>query len=255
MDALVSHGDFYVTLPSNASMDLYPENVLSQFTVQLNTSLRLTEAQWEVALVEMMYPSPTMSAFQLADGEFPHVHFSFESQGIRIDDKIMVPTGIYSNGQQLVSAINAMLDKRQQEALKAEFDQDSGRIKFTNRRLQHIEFKFPGRAALLLGFQPDKIYPVTGSELVAPNSIDLSAGINLFYVYSNICKPQPVGDKLVPLLRVVPHSNSSAAQFVKNLRVLITSLQGDKNFRRSRLIYLQTQVPKEYHFLRKGKSL
>ena len=45
---------FYVTLPSNSSMDLYPNNTLTQFTVQLKEPLRL-DVQYDVALVELTY--------------------------------------------------------------------------------------------------------------------------------------------------------------------------------------------------------
>ena len=45
---------FYVTLPSNSSMDLYPSNTISQFTVALKEPIRL-DSNYEVALVEMTY--------------------------------------------------------------------------------------------------------------------------------------------------------------------------------------------------------
>ena len=45
---------FYVTLPSNSSMDLYPQNTISAFTVSLKEPIRL-ETNYEVALVEMTY--------------------------------------------------------------------------------------------------------------------------------------------------------------------------------------------------------
>ncbi|CAF0736019.1 unnamed protein product [Brachionus calyciflorus] len=45
---------FYVTLPSNSSMDLYPENTMTDFTVLLKEPIRL-ELQYEVALDELTY--------------------------------------------------------------------------------------------------------------------------------------------------------------------------------------------------------
>ena len=45
---------FYVTLPSNSSMDLYPNNTISQFTVALKEPIRLN-SNYEIALVEMTY--------------------------------------------------------------------------------------------------------------------------------------------------------------------------------------------------------
>ena len=49
-----SHG-FYVTLPSNASLDVHPDNTLSNYTVQLPRTLYLKPG-FEVALAEIQYP-------------------------------------------------------------------------------------------------------------------------------------------------------------------------------------------------------
>ncbi|KAJ8039500.1 hypothetical protein HOLleu_17245 [Holothuria leucospilota] len=45
---------FYLTLPSNSSMDVYPENTLSNYRVKLPTSLQLS-GEWEVGLMEISY--------------------------------------------------------------------------------------------------------------------------------------------------------------------------------------------------------
>ena len=43
---------FYVTLPSNASMNIYPDNKKSNYTTQLNTPIRL-DGNYEVALANI----------------------------------------------------------------------------------------------------------------------------------------------------------------------------------------------------------
>lgn len=48
--------NFYLTLPSNASKDLYSKNTQSNFTVQLNPPLRLN-GKYEVALTDITYSS------------------------------------------------------------------------------------------------------------------------------------------------------------------------------------------------------
>ena len=45
---------FLVLLPSKASMDIYPRNKTSEFTVQLPKSIDL-EGFWEVGLAEIQY--------------------------------------------------------------------------------------------------------------------------------------------------------------------------------------------------------
>ena len=46
---------FYVTLPSNASMDLYPTNKQASYKIRLPRTLYLRHG-FEVALVEVQYP-------------------------------------------------------------------------------------------------------------------------------------------------------------------------------------------------------
>ena len=47
---------FYMTLPSNASMDTHPNNTMANFVTELFTPIRFEQA-FEVALVEITLPS------------------------------------------------------------------------------------------------------------------------------------------------------------------------------------------------------
>ena len=46
---------FYLTSPSNTSMQIYPINTLTNFTTQFPNSLFL-DGHWEVRLTEIQYP-------------------------------------------------------------------------------------------------------------------------------------------------------------------------------------------------------
>jgi len=48
---------FYLTLPSNASMQLYPNNTAAQYTIKLPRPINLDGGGWEVALTELSIPS------------------------------------------------------------------------------------------------------------------------------------------------------------------------------------------------------
>jgi len=50
---------FYVTLPSNSSMDCYPENSVARFTTKLNAAIEL-EGDWNVGLTERYPFLPTL---------------------------------------------------------------------------------------------------------------------------------------------------------------------------------------------------
>ena len=48
---------FHLTLPSNASMDLYPKNTAAQYTIKLPCPVALEGGDWEVALTELSVPA------------------------------------------------------------------------------------------------------------------------------------------------------------------------------------------------------
>jgi len=48
---------FYLTLPSNASMNLFPDNTAAQYTIKLPRPITLDGGDWEVALTELSVPA------------------------------------------------------------------------------------------------------------------------------------------------------------------------------------------------------
>jgi len=47
---------FTLTVPSNSSMNYYPNNTASQYTTKLNEVIEL-DGNWEVGLLEASFPS------------------------------------------------------------------------------------------------------------------------------------------------------------------------------------------------------
>jgi hypothetical protein len=64
---------FYITLFSNASQEIYPDNKITAFTIQLAQPVKLDQSEiWEVELCELSYPAIEL-AFNirpLADVEY-----------------------------------------------------------------------------------------------------------------------------------------------------------------------------------------
>lgn len=198
MDTLVSSGDFYVTLPSNASLDVYPLNRLSSFRTKLNTPLQL-EGQWEVALVELIFPTPLINVPYTSQG------FNYMVKGEN-QVEVYVRPNAYKSIDLLIKSIKYFISDKASALFDIEYYEEYDRIILHNRLKEEIDFVFPGRIALLMGFIPNQVYSSNAynDTVMAPNPPDLSAGLTLMYVYTNICEPQVVGDKFVPLLRVVP---------------------------------------------------
>jgi len=90
---------FYVTLPSNSSMDCYPDNSVARFTTKLNGAIEL-EGDWEVGLTEISFPS-----------DIEHVSDGHRYYTIHVDDrffhKITLDAKHYATIRDLVREMNA----------------------------------------------------------------------------------------------------------------------------------------------------
>ena len=53
--------DFYLTLLSDSSLNMFPDNKQSEFTVRLDHPIHIEDERWEVALVEIATPSEVLS--------------------------------------------------------------------------------------------------------------------------------------------------------------------------------------------------
>ena len=49
--------DFYLTLMSDSSLNTFPNNTQSSFTIRLDQPINIEKENWEVALVEFITPS------------------------------------------------------------------------------------------------------------------------------------------------------------------------------------------------------
>ena len=74
---------FHLTLPSDANVEIYPENKANDYKVQLDRSIQLGDMPWEVAVTDMIVPSETVSTdkdawFYINSGDkfyLPGMHF------------------------------------------------------------------------------------------------------------------------------------------------------------------------------------
>ena len=64
MNNYVKRDNFYIFLPSNSSMDVFPKNRQSQYSTQLASPIEL-EGRWEVGLAEIHIPTDWMNITSL----------------------------------------------------------------------------------------------------------------------------------------------------------------------------------------------
>lgn len=186
--------EFYVTLPSNASMQDFPENSVSSYFVRLEKPLRL-EGKWIVGMVEMHYPN---SWDNVTDGRIIVNQKATNSAIV-----VFAKTGRYRTEEELIEEI-----RQQLSAHKIENSIQFSRDKITNRchitvKENDLEIKLSQNLSNILGLE--WIYYGYGYN-VSERQCDITEGFTSLYVYSDIIKPQIVGDVHARLLRIVPVS-------------------------------------------------
>lgn len=203
--------EFYIVLPSNSSMEYYPDNTTTRYTTHLPQSVSL-HGRWAVALVELHIPMTILHV--PPEGEQNFINFvtnaiqpSVSGSGTDFQkDRACVPAGVYHSIYSLVESIN-------------EISCVAGHLRFSCTRNGHVtvkricaacedlehSFYFSHLLNKILGFDH------SGSITLQPKSTytgerpaSLVNGIpSMLFVYSDICEPYITGDVQTPLLRVV----------------------------------------------------
>ena len=193
---------FYMTLPSNASMKIYPNNTVAKYTTQLPTNIEL-DGEWEVALTEIMYNNKWGNI----SGEWLRYY-----NGRSFSEKMHVPNGVYTQ-QSLLAKVRELLK---------EAGDTCGHVKFEqyNFSMDYIEvvndgslplrgFDMSHRLTEILGLQKYHIMKLveSGNEsyrIYGDKMKDLlEPSVTSLFVYCDVLEHIPVGDTLAPLLRCV----------------------------------------------------
>ena len=97
---MMQDNDFYLTLPSNASSNLFPSNSKSHYRVALPRQIRLKEEEdWEVGLYHAVYP---LSWFDIPR-ECTHSHIMLHHSD---DFKVCtLPEGMYRTALEVMEGL------------------------------------------------------------------------------------------------------------------------------------------------------
>lgn len=184
---------FYVTLPSDSSMNYFPENKISHFITRLPIPIEL-KGDWEVGLVEIIYP---------------HTWYNVNEQnnliGFDIGDGKTIarrlPPGCYESVPDILKAI-AIKDIENLIVFTYNPVTKRVRIKVKNK----CKVILSDGVAQLLGFEPVEIsVPDHEVEInsYSPYVADPNGHYRVLMIYTDVIESQIVGDTLAPLLRVV----------------------------------------------------
>ena len=196
--------EFYVTLPSNNSMEYFPDNKTSNFVTKLSRTLQL-DGEWEVGLAEIDYPHIW---YNVREGKNSveiyapdNLHLVFKTA------EFSIQPGYYEKVQDVINALRkAGLANLSDVDLS--YDDTSKRVtvKCGRRVAEDI--------ARMFGFLNDTTIRASdekGFTLALPET-----GNQYFYVYTDIIKSQYHGDVVVPVLRTVTVKGEHGSYVSKN---------------------------------------
>ena len=184
---------FYITLPSNALMSLYPNNTAAQHTIKLPRPITLDGGDWEVALTELSVPA----IFDNVIGESCFVSLiGPEDTNNNPDMKFIGPEGHYSVDS-MVRKLRNMLIFRY---VSLDMDHDKVVLHNNSGYRAYLSISLNNKLGFIdmppLGFKKGR--------QVAEKIGDMTDEIVLtLYVYCDILEHIIVGDVMAPLLRIV----------------------------------------------------
>lgn len=185
---------FYLTLPSNSSYHVYPNNTTANYITHLNERIKL-KGSWEVSLVEFHYPQTISNIYSKNN-----VIYFVDQNGKK--EKIQI-TGGFSSSSDIIRSINNIDKIKDCFELTIENHLVKVNKKTNNDKNNNCRIIFHPDLAFLLGFETD----------FKTNFCDLKEGkrpprdtvsiINHIYVYCDVVESQFVGDTRAPLLRII----------------------------------------------------
>jgi len=179
---------FHLTLPSNASMDCYPNNTAAEYTTKLPRSAAL-EGDWEVSLSEISVPV-----------EFHNVSenqcYLKVTKTRNVFETLYVPTGYYDTIDKLLNVLNRLVGDMSITFLKYR-----KKVKMQNEGVYAVIFN--ESLAGILGFNNMMVYH-SGQTYLAKDGMQLTLKtVETLFVYCDVLEHVVVGDVMAPLLRIV----------------------------------------------------
>ena len=194
--------DFYITLPSESSKELFLENNPSEYTVRLPRWIHL-KGNWEIGLHSIAYTP--WNIIQALDEPISFITAGGkEGRGGKMRKH-------YSSVRKYVSSINKSL---KESRIGKSLEDKSNEIVFSYELNGKVNVNLsPGykvrlrrEQAIVLGFMTfedsTEAYDIKNTK-TGPYKANLHRETNI-HVYCDIVQAQIVGDKMAPLVAVVP---------------------------------------------------
>ena len=233
---------FYVTLPSDGSMESFPESTISHFKNKLPTTLEFKPDEWELAMTEMQYPTSTFNVrdcyieiLMLIPASKPqtmefNLNTKYEltlnqlSSEVREKYKrfvrvgrnsplyssvytLKITDGYYKNSTVLIESIRDTLNTNfPDSAYSFPYSKHKKIFSVNKASFNNQLIRFSENLACKLGIEDPNLW-MHSYRGIRP--ISLNCGSDSLFVYCDIVRGQIVGSRTSPLLRVVPFTTET----------------------------------------------
>ena len=222
----------FLTLPSNSSMDIYPENKVSDYTVHLPKEINFS-GSWELGLSEILYPNTWYNIdtnqcfiyYQRGDLELvavlPPGYYQQPQYVVRqilqemrrefqVKNKALVGEGI------LKKPIDFLFDltcnpQKQRTTMSIQHKKGAPTVEDDGTIQPNMVVSLSSELASILGFRKDWYREIGDNSASVPN-VDT---VNAIYVYCDVIEPRTVGHTLAPLIAVFPVTGKQGAYVSK----------------------------------------
>ena len=200
--------EFYVTLPSNSSMEYFPDNKTSNFVTKLSRTLQL-DGEWEVCLAEIDYPH---TWHNIREGKnYVEIYAPHDLYLVFKTVEFSIQPGYYEKVQDVINALHkAGLANLTDVVLS--YDDTFKRV--TVKCGRRVVIKLRGDIAKMFGFLNNTTISASdekGFTLALPET-----GNQYFYIYTDIIKSPYHGDVVVPIFRTVTVKGEHGSYVSKN---------------------------------------
>ena len=216
-----------MTLPSNASMKMHPDNTLTHYVTNLPQRIDLT-GEWECGLAEFQYPHTWYNVTEndvwlfLNPVDAPDTYRRTKLSCGYYDDPLtlMYHVRLYS-----LRTVNTQAQMSYSSVTQKMMLHMTANTLFTiphHTTASMLGFRRPvasdsvtSSSSIVIGSRPsDSSYPF---HVEADDVVNLTQGFDTLYVYTDIVESRIVGDTLAPLLRALSisgrHGDRVSARF------------------------------------------
>ena len=192
---------FYITLPSNASENTFPNNNAGHFFVKLPQTIEVS-SQYEVGLVEIQFPNHFCNVLE----DDLWLEYKTPPNEGNVNIKLKVPPGIYTDIQHIMNSLGQEIFELEVMLNRIDVIHLFKHLKkiILRKYDQGAEVKISEKLKKLFGFPIDELNDDTSITIGEFKETEMVHAITNVFVYCDIVAARTVGDVMVPLLRTVP---------------------------------------------------